>query len=72
MKPGRKYKAYTLRIPIQEVDPIEELSRELGKSKNDIFIEALKLYAILKFAEKEGMEILIRDKNGEIKQLILP
>lgn len=68
----RKFKVYTLRIPIQEIDPIEKLSKELGKSKNDIFREALKLYAILKFAEKKGMEILIRDKNGEIKQLILP
>jgi len=73
MTKGRKFKSYTMRVPISEMDPIEELAKEFNKSKASIIRDALKLYAILKFAEKHGKEILLRDpKTGEIEKLILP
>lgn len=71
MKSDRKVKVYTIRIPLSEIDPIEELARDFHMSKNDVFRNALKLYAVLKYAEKNGKEVLIRDtKTGQIERLI--
>ena len=72
MNEKRKMKVYTIRLPPDQDDAIEELAKELGITKSEVIRNALKTYAILKMAERKGWEIFLKDGNGEIKQLILP
>jgi len=69
----RKRKVYTIRLPTDQDDAIEELANEFGITKSEFIRNALKTYAILKTAEKKGKRIILEDMNtGEKKWLILP
>ena len=67
-----KRKVYTIRFPQEQEDAIEELAKEFGITKAEVIRNALKTYAILKFAEKRGKRIILEDINtGEKEWLIL-
>jgi len=70
MSSDKKFVVYTLRIPKEEFDPIEELAKEFNKSKIDVIRDALKLYALIKTMQKEGWQIFVK-KGDEVKELIL-
>jgi len=68
----RKRKVYTIRLPPDQGDVIEELANELGITKSEFIRNALKTYTILKFAEKNGKRLLLEDQStGKMEWLIL-
>ena len=68
-----KRKVYTIRLPPDQSDVIEELAKEFGITKAEFIRNALKTYAILKSVEKKGKRVILEDLNtGEKKWLILP
>ena len=68
----KKRKVYTIRFPQEQEDAIEELAKELGITKAEVIRNALKTYAVLRFAEKRGKRIILEDMNtGEKEWLIL-
>jgi len=68
-----RVKHFSLTLSEEEEKKLTELASKLNKSKADILREALKLYAILKYAEGNGKEIILRDtRTGELEKLVLP